>query len=191
MASSSLSEGAAASIMNKAVPQGNLADLCAALGDFESLAVQVSDLKEETLEKEASVLKAILDRVTPLVPVLSRDFESYYRRELVILTEREEVKFEKSAEFYSEYKLVLYENGLLVRIHRYGEFSEGPRPGWELTNEEEFTPLSAIIAFGLPAIADGLIKTFGWANTSIILKEELEARLKTLVKVLEALTCTA
>lgn len=191
MAAASISDNAAASIMNKAFSAGDLADLCAALGDFESLTIQISGLKTETQEKEAEVLKAILDRVTPLVPVLSRDFESYYRRELVILAEREEVRFEKNTEFYSEYKLVLYENGLLERIHRYGEFSEGPRPGWELTNEEEFTPLAAIIAFGLPAIAEGLIKAFEWANSSVILKEELEARLKTLVKVLEALTCTA
>jgi len=189
MAASTTSGDTAASI--KAASQETIADLCAALGDFESLTIQISGLKKDTLEKEAVVLKAILDRVTPLVSVLSSDFESYYRHELVILTEREEVRFEKDTEFYSEYKLVLYENGLLERIHRYGEFSDGLRPGWELTNEEEFTPLAAIIAFGLPAIAEGLIKTFEWANSAIILKEELEARLKTLVEVLEALTCTA
>ncbi len=175
----------------KAALQEIIANLCNALGDFEGLAGQITGLKQETQERESQVLKAILYRITPLVSVLSRDFESYYRRELVILTEREEVRLENNTAFYSEYKLVLYENGLLWRIHRYGEFSEGPRTNWELADEEEFTPRAAIIAFGLPAIAEGLIKAFEWANSSIILKEELEAKLAALSGVLEALTCTA
>lgn len=187
MAASITTENTLAGI-NKAVPQGNLVDLCADLNGVEELAWKISGLKTEALEREAAVLKAILDRVTPLVPVLSRDFESYYRSVLVILTEREEVQLEKSLKFYSEYKLVLYENGLLVRIHRYSEFSDSPRPGWELTNEEEFTPQAAIIAFGLPAIAKGLIRAFEWANSAIILKEELEANLKTLTTALEVIS---
>ena len=186
MAASIISGDAMAGL--RAAPQETtIANLCAALGDLEGLAGQISGLKAETRQKEAEVLKTILNRVTPLVPVLSRDFESYYRSVLVILTEREEVRFEKNTAFYSEYELVLYENGILVRTHRFGESSEGPRIGWMLEKEDEFTPLAAIIAFGLPAIAEGLVNIFQEAHETTVLKEELEERLSALTRVLEAL----
>ncbi len=89
--------------------------------------------------------------------------------------------------FFSEYRLILYENGLLVRTHRYGEWSEGPRPGWENIDEDELTPEAAITAFGLTAISDGLIKVLGQASSIVILKEKLEGRLSALTKILEAL----
>lgn len=182
-----LSDNAIANISHKSIPYACLANLNATIGDFESLASQISRLKKEILEKEAAILKEILDRVTPLVHFLSKDYEAYYRRELVILTTREEVQLEETSGFYSEYRLILYENGLLVKAHRYGEWSRGPRPGWELTDEEELIPQSAIKKFGLPTIAECLIKAFEEADSTIILREELKKRLGELTKVLEAL----
>jgi len=159
------------------------------LTNFGSLAAKISELKTEALSREAEGLKAILEKVVPLVPLLSKNYGACYRRELVILTKEERVQIEKSAGFYSEHKLVLYENGLLVKIHRYGEWSEEAQcPGWELTEEEEQTPQAAIVAFGLSAIADGLKKMLAGVPSALVLKEELEARLVALTKVLEALT---
>ncbi len=167
-----------------------LTELSTALDDLGSLAARVSKLKREVLAGEAEVLKAILEELVPLVPLLSKNYESCYRRELVILAKVERVQLEKTSGFYSEYKLVLYENGLLVRRHRFGEWSEGPRPGWEMTEEDELTPQAAITASSLSAIADGLIKVLSEASSMVILKDELEARHAALTEVLEALRCT-
>lgn len=42
------------------------------LDGLESLAARMTDLKKETLEKETAVLEAIIKRVTPLIPLLSK-----------------------------------------------------------------------------------------------------------------------
>lgn len=68
----------------QAGPHEDLVSLCAALGDVELLAGCITNLKKETPGKEAAVLKAILDRITPLVPVLSKEYEAFYRPALVI-----------------------------------------------------------------------------------------------------------
>ncbi len=156
---------------------GILSGLCTALDELSPLASKIADLKKDALDREAAVLKAILEMVTPIVPLLSKDYEQYYRREIIILTKEERVQLEKGLGFFNEYKLILYENGLLVRMHRYGEWSEGPRPGWENTDVDVLTPQAAIIAFGLTAISEGLIKVIDEATSIFILKEELEGRL--------------
>lgn len=192
MAASIAAGDGLATIIEQAGPCGELADLCAALGDVEWLAGQVTGLKKETLEREATVLRSILDRITPLVPVLSQEYEAFYRPMVVILTKKDEVPFptEKTTYFFSEQKLILYDNGHLIKAHRFGEFTEGPRPGWELTEEAEMTAEAAIKAYGLPAIAEGIMAVFEWARSAIILKEELEGKLAALSGVLEALRCT-
>lgn len=164
-----------------------LAELNSKLDEFGLLATQVSRLKNETLEREAVVLKAILDKVTPLVPLLSRDYGLYCRRELVILTKEERVQFEKISSIYNEHRLILYESGQLVRTHRYGEWSDSLQPSWEITEEDELTPQAAIISFGLDAIVQGLIKAFKEAHQVIILKEDLERRLTALARMQGAL----
>ncbi len=187
MVASTLSKNAPTGLGQNAISQNPLADLSTALDDFGSLAAKISELKSQALVREAVVLKVILEKVTPLVPLLSKNYETCYRRKLEILAKEERVQLEKNAGFYSEHKLILYENGLLVKAHRYGEWSEGLHPGWELTEEEEQTPQAAIISFGLDAIAEGLIKAFKEAPQVIILKEDLESRLAALTRVLEAL----
>jgi hypothetical protein len=169
------------------VTTGMLSDLSTALDELTPLATRIAGLKKETLDREAAVLKAILVKVTPLVPLLSRDCEQYYRREIVILTREGRVQLEKGYGFFSEYRLILYENGLLVRAHRYGEYSEGLHPGWENSDEDVLTPQAAIMAFGLTAISGGLIKVLGEASSVVILKEKLESKLTILTKALEAL----
>ena len=59
-----------------------------------------------------------------------------------------------------------------------------------LSEEAEMTAEAAIKAYGLPAIAEGIMALFEWARSAIVLKEELEARLAALSGVLEALRCT-
>ena len=186
MASLNLSENTLLTATDP-VTAGMLSGLSTALDELHPTAARIADLKKETLEKEASILKAILEKVTPLVPLLSDDYEQCYRREIVILTREERVQFEKGSGFFSEYRLILYENGLLARTHRYGEWSEGPRPGWEITDEDELTPEAAILAFGLTAISEGLINVIGKASSIVILKEKLEGRISALTKTLEAI----
>lgn len=59
-------------------------------------------------------------------------------------------------------------------MHRYGEWSEGLRLGWENTDEDVITPQAAITAFGLTAISEGLIKVLNESSSVAILKGELE-----------------
>ena len=132
-------------------------------------------------------MKAILEKATPLVSLLSEDCEQHYRREIVILTREERVQLERGFGFFSEYRLILYENGLLVRTHRYGELSEGLHLGWENTDEVVLTPEAAVITFGFTEISKGLIKVLGDASSMVTLKETLEDDLATLTKALEAL----
>jgi hypothetical protein len=186
MPAPNLSENAVL-IATNPVTTGMLSGLNTALDELAPLAARIADLRKETLDREASILKAILEKVTPLVPLLSDDCEQYYRREIVILTQEERVQLEKSSGFFSEYRLILYENGMLVRMHRYGEFSEGLRLGWENADEDEITPQAAIAVFGLAAISEGLMKVLGDASSIVILKEELEGRLAALTKILDAL----
>ncbi len=169
------------------VTTGTLSDLNTALDELAPLAARIADLKNETLDREAAVLKAILEKVTPLVPLLSDDCDQYYRREIVILTQEERVQLENGYGFFSEYRRILYENGLLVRMHRYGECSEGLRLGWENDDEDVLTPQAAIAAFGLAAISGGLMKVLEEASSIVILKERLEGRLAALTRALEAL----
>ena len=168
-----------------------VASLCASLSDFESLALSVSSLKTETAKREAEILKEILARVTPLVSIIGRGGESYYRRDIIILTELEDCPLgvDSPHRFFSEHKLVLYENGLLMRIHRFGEAAgrDERRVCWDMTEESELSAEAAIAAFGLAVITTGLMRAFEEATLTIVLKEELESRLKALAKVLEAL----
>ncbi len=121
------------------------------------------------------------------MPLLSEDCEQHYRREIIILAREERIQLEGSLGFFSEYKLILYENGLLVRAHRYGEWSEGLHLGWENTDVVVLTSEAAIIIFGFTAISKGLIKVLGEASSMAILKEKLEGDLVALTKALEAL----
>ncbi len=187
MVASTLSKNAPTGLGQNAISQNPLADLSTALDDFGSLAAKISELKSQALVREAVVLKVILEKVTPLVPLLSKNYETCYRRKLEILAKEERVQLEKNAGFYSEHRLILYENGQLVKAHRFGEWSEeGQRPAWELTEEDEQTPQAAIVAFGLSAIADGLMKVMAGEPSMLVLKDEVEARLVDLNRVLEA-----
>ena len=81
-------------IATDSVTTGTLSELSTALDELQPLASKITNLKEETLEKEAAVLKAILEKATPLVPLLSEDCEQHYRREIVILAREERVQLE-------------------------------------------------------------------------------------------------
>ena len=154
------------------------------LDGLDALAGMV-DLKNETLEKETAVLEAIIKRVTPLIPLLSKAYEHYYRRRIILSHDRITVPIDGEAYFYSENKLILYENAQLVRTHRYGDYRESHGPGWELTDEFPLTASAAVVAIGLDAIAAGIIGVLKEASKTIILPKELEARLVALLKVLK------
>ncbi len=85
MAASAFSENA----VEKIKPSRSLTDLNAVLDDFEPLASKFAELEKEILDREAQALTVILERITPLVPALSKDYESYYRREIVIIADTE------------------------------------------------------------------------------------------------------
>ncbi len=169
-----------------------LSELTTSLAELQPLAPKIADLKNETLEKEAAILKAILEKLTHLVPLLSEDCEQCYRREIVILTDEERVQLDDFG-FFSEHRLILYENGLLVRTHRYGQSMdhgqsmEASHVGWENTDEDVLTPEAAIIAFGFTAISQGLTKALEEASSMAALKEMLEEDVAALTKALEAL----
>ena len=186
MASPNHSENALLIVTDPATA-GMLSELSTTLEELQPLASKIADLKKETLEREAAVLKVILEKATPLVPLLSKDYEQYYRREIVVLSREERVQLEDGLGFFSEHKLILYENGLLARTHRYGEWSEGSRLGWENTDEDVLTPEAAITTFGFMAISKGLIKVLGEASSMFIFKEKLEGDLAALTKALEVL----
>ncbi|MGA9100230.1 MAG: hypothetical protein WB392_15010 [Methanotrichaceae archaeon] len=173
-------------IASDSVTTSMLSELTTSLAELQPLAPKIADLKNETLEKEASILKAILEKLTPLVPLLSEDCEQCYRREIVILTNEERVQLDDFG-FFSEHKLILYENGLLVRAHRYGQLSEGLQFGWENTDEDVLTPEAAITAFGFTAISKGLMRILEEASSMVALKEELEGEVAAFAKVLEVL----
>jgi hypothetical protein len=188
MADSITSEGDLAGL--KADPQEKIANLCTDLGDFEDLAGQISGLKADTLEKEVQILSEIITRITPLLVIIGRTGESYYRRDLIILNKQEVIPqfVGRSSRFFSVHQLVLYETGALFDLHHFGEITgDEVRPGWQLDEETELSAEAAVSYFGLPAIAEGLIKIFQGAHETTILKSELEDRLAVLVKVLEAL----
>ncbi len=186
-------------IADDSATTGTLSDLTTTLAELQPLASKITDLQKQTLEKESSILKAILEKLKPLVPLLSEDCEQCYRREIVILTREEKVQLEEGSGFFSEHRLILYENGLLARTHRYGQsvdhgqsmdhgqLSEALHLGWENTDEDVLTPEAAIIAFGFMAISTGLIEAIGETSSMAIRKEELEGRLAALTKVLEAI----
>ena len=169
------------------VTTGMLSELSTALDELAPLAPNIAILRKEILDREAAVLKSILEKLTPLVPLLSDDCEQCYRREIVILTKEERVQLEKDFGFFSEHRLILYENGMLVREHRYGECSEGLHMGWENADEDVLSPQAAITTFGLTAISEGLIKVLNEASSVTILKDELEGRLAALARILDAL----
>ncbi|MGA9097523.1 MAG: hypothetical protein WB392_01165 [Methanotrichaceae archaeon] len=174
-------------IATDSVTTGMLSELSTTLDELQPVVSKIIYLKKETLKKEAAVLKAILEKLTPLVPLLSEDYEPVYRRVIVILTREEKIRLEDGLSFFSEYRLILYENGLLVKTHRYGQSMEGLHLGWENTDDDVLTPEAAIIIFGFEAISKGLIKALGEASSMAILKEKLECDLEALTKALYTL----
>ncbi len=164
-----------------------IAEINNTLGDLQPLAPRIHELNREILEKEGEVLKAILEKIVPLIPLIGEELEACYRRNLVILKNTQRVNFEGDAAFYSEHQLILYENGALVDQHRYGENTISKRIGWEITDEHHITPAEAITAFGLGAISEGLIAAIKEASQVFILKEELESKLDDLIDAMDSL----
>jgi len=162
------------------------ANVNAVLDGLDALAGMV-DLKNETLEKETAVLEAIIKRVTPLIPLLSKAYEHYYRRRIILSHDRITVPIDGEAYFYGENELILYENGQLVRTHRCGDYRESHGPSWEHTDEFPLTASAAVVAIGLDAVVTGIINALEDASGTIILSPEAETRLAALSKILEDL----
>ncbi len=165
----------------------SLEEINRALDGLQPLASKIDELKTGILDKEADILNVILQRISPLIPLLSKDYEACYRHELILLTKTERVKLEDSVDFYSNYMLILYENGQLIDQHCYGENTISTRIGWEIINETYLTSTAAIINFGLDAIVEGLMKIIKDARELFVLKSELENRFIALTGLLEAL----
>ena len=159
----------------------------AVLDGLDALASRVTDLKKETLEKETAVLEAIIKRVVPLIPLLNKPKGHSCRCRVVITHDRIDAPLDGVAYFYSESDMILYENGQLVRTHRYGDFRVSPGQSWEFFDEYPLDASSAVEAIGLDAIVAGIIKALEEASEAIILPTEVEARLAALSKILEDL----
>ena len=157
------------------------------LDGLDVLAARVTDLKKETLEKETAVLEAIIARVVPLIPLLDRNQVHSCRCRITITHDRIEAPLDGGAYFYSESDLILYENGQLVRAHRYGDFRVSPGQSWEYLDEHLLNAAAVVEAFGLDAIAAGIVKALEEASEMIILSTEAETRLVALSKILEDL----
>jgi hypothetical protein len=157
------------------------------LDDLDALAARVTDLKKETLEKETAVLEAIIKRVTPLIPLLNNPQVYSCRCRIVIAHDRIEAPLDGGAYFYSENDIILYENGQLVRTHRYGDFRVSHGQSWEFFDEYPLDVSSAVEAIGLDVVVASIIKVFEEAAETIILPQEVEARLVALSKILEDL----
>lgn len=168
-------------------PLASLEEINRTLEKIQPSAPRVNELEKEILEKEAEVLKVILVKITSLIPFLSKDYGACYRQDLTILENNQRVTFEGDATFYSEHMLILYENGRLIDQHRYGGTLNGSRIGWELIDGTELSTRAAINAYGLEAIAAGLAKAIKEAGQIVLLKDELELKLSTLINTLEAL----
>jgi hypothetical protein len=169
-----------------------LAGLSESAASVKELALEIATLKQQTIEAEAAVLAAIINHLAPVTPILSQDLgaASIYRPELVICTKSEHVPFplEPPSSFFSEHRLILHEDGLLCHYHRFGSTSpDGHRPGWEMVDEDVVEPITAIRSFTLESISRGLQEIFTNARQTVILKSELEERLKALSRALEAL----
>lgn len=164
------------------------ADLCAVLDDFEPLAMEIAGLEREAAEKEAAILKAVLGRLVPLVPLLCERYEAAYRRKLTILTVQDKVPLcrENNSYFYFEQRLILYENGSLILHYRSGMYSDGCLLSCEMVRECEITSDGAIAAFGFSAVVEGLISVLRHAKAKMVLKEELESKIAALTETLEA-----
>ena len=159
----------------------------AVLDDLDTLAARVTDLKKETLEKETAVLEAIIKRVVPLIPLLSKTQVYSCRCRITIAHDRTDAPLDGGAYFYSESDLILYENGQLVRTHRYGDFRVSPGQSWEYLDEHLLNAAAVVEAFGLDAVVAGIIKALEEAEETIILPPEVEDRLAALSKILEDL----
>ncbi|WP_334102840.1 hypothetical protein [Methanothrix soehngenii] len=173
----------ASSLLSPSTP----ANVNVVLDGIESLAARMVDLKNETLEKETAILEAIIKRVTPLLPLLSKNQVHSCRCRIIIAHDRIDAPLDGRAYFYSESDLILYENGQLVRTHRYGDFRASPGEGWEIFDEYPLDASTAIEAIGLDAIVTGIINALEEAEETIILPIEVEARLIALSKILEGL----
>ena len=173
----------ASSLLSPSTP----ANVNVVLDGIESLAARMVDLKNETLEKETAILEAIIKRVTPLIPLLSKKQVYSCRCRIIIAHDRIDAPLDGRAYFYSESDLILYENGQLVRTHRYGDFRASPGEGWEIFDEYPLDASTAIEAIGLDAIVTGIINALEEAEETIILPIEVEARLIALSKILEGL----
>ena len=163
------------------------ANVVVVLDGLDALASRVTDLKKETLEKETAVLEAIIKRVVPLIPLLSKTQVYSCRCRITIAHDRTDAPLDGGAYFYSESDLILYENGQLVRTHRYGDFRVSPGQSWEIFDEYPLDAAAVVEAFGLDAVAAGMGKALEEASEMIILSPEAETRLNALSKILEDL----
>lgn len=137
--------------------------------------------------KRAEALGRILQKAALFIPLLD-DSEPYYRKSITIFNKSERIPFEDGRSFCSEVKLILYEDGRLTKSLRFCEtWTKGF--GLEHQEEEELDCVSAISLYGLDAIASGLARALRELPSIKILHQDLEERLESITKILEALRC--
>lgn len=183
---SSISQNMEPALPKPASPVDSLEAINRALDDLTPLASSIDELKQGLLDKESEILKVILQKITPLIPLFDEGSENYHRGELIILEKNQCVEFEEESAFYSDHILILYENGALIDKHCYGEKSS-TRVGWEIVDDIKQTPMAAITAYGLDDIVEGLAKILDGVRSIYVLKSDMEERITALMNLLEAL----
>jgi len=163
----------------------SLAEFNSALDELSPLPEKIAVLKNETLVQEVEALGLILQKVTSLIPLLD-DCEPYYRKSITILNRSERVPLDDDRSFCSEARLVLYEDGRLTRALRFSETCTRGF-GWEQEEAEELDCSAAVSLYGFDAIVSGLAKALNELPSIKIMHQDLEERLKAVIKIQEVL----
>jgi hypothetical protein len=156
-------------------PTDQLSELIAGLDEIAPLAAKVGELRNLTVAEETEALEKILEKVKPILPVISYKIKSGYYSSgqqfhsptysyfsdsgLVLIDEFSEVCTDRDTRGdFAGWQLALLRDGRLMAYERQGDWSrwQGESSQWSADEEEDITPETAIRRYGLKTIVDGL-----------------------------------
>jgi hypothetical protein len=171
------------------------------------LASKVDELKEQTIREETVVLDQILERIKPILPLVSyriqkgystsgqqghearEDFHAIKGLELVNNFKRIPTDKDYRGE-YGGSRLVLFQDGRLVWERRAGEWSQwqGEGASWFIEEDSEFSTEQAVRKYGLQKIISGLEDELKEASRGLEKRQEdYQSRLELVARVKEIL----
>jgi len=184
-----------------------LEELSAKLAEIAPLAERVGELKNATLEQESEALAMLIERIKPILPVVSSRIQcSYFHSGQQFHEEKTTNHAMPGIELISTFKqintdrdtrgeyggsrLLLFQDGTLQWERRAGEWSrwQGESSGWRTEEETAFAPARAVAKYGLAAIVRGLGEELAEASEGLQKKREsYQERLELVAKVKEIL----